>query len=89
MFKEVKEKVDYADLLELGFNRVNMDDEIHRMKYGYPYFILAYGEDGEKICMEWSPITREVNLYINSHTYKEGISLDEVKRIIIMLNDNV
>jgi hypothetical protein len=81
-------KVNYSDLIELGFKKVEISDCVHFSQYGYPYFILAYGEEDEKVSMEWSPVTREVNLYINAHTYQTGLSLDEVKRIIDMLKDD-
>ena len=82
-------KLNYSDLVELGFNRVDFNDHVHLSHYGYPYFILAYGEEDDQVSMEWSPVTREVNLYINSHTYQKGLSLNEVKNIIDMLNDEV
>lgn len=86
--KESNVKVNYSDLEELGFERVEMSDCVHMSKYGYPYFILAYGEEDDKVSMEWSPVTREVNLYINAHTYQTGLSLNEVKRVIDMLKDD-
>lgn len=78
-------KVNYSDLVELGFKKMEIDDCVHQSQYGYPYFILTYGEEGEQVSMEWSPVTRQVNLYINSQTYREAISLDEVKHIKQML----
>lgn len=78
-------KVNYSDLVGLGFKKIDFNDNVHLKQYGYPYFILSYGDVGDTIIMEWSPVTREVNLYINSQTYREGISLDEVKHIIRML----
>ena len=81
-------KVNYSDLIELGFKKVEISDCVHFSQFGYPYFILAYGEEDEKVSMEWSPVTREVNLYINTHTYQTGLSLDEVKRVIDMLKDD-
>lgn len=82
-------KVNYSDLVELGFKKMEIDDYIHQSQYGYPYFILTYGEEGEQVSMEWSPVSREVNLYLNSHTYQTGLSLDEVKKIIYMLDTNL
>ncbi len=88
MIKEGNVKVDYSDLIELGFKKVELRDCVHFSQYGYPYFVLAYGESDDQISMEWSPVSREVNLYINEHTYKTGLSLDEVKNIVYMLKDN-
>lgn len=82
-------KVNYSDLVELGFKKMDIDDCVHQSQYGYPYFILTYGEEDEQVSMEWSPVSREVNLYLNSHTYQTGLSLDEVKRIIYMLDTNL
>ena len=82
-------KVNYSDLVELGFKKMDIDDCVHQSHYGYPYFILTYGEEGEQVSMEWSPVSREVNLYLNSHTYQTGLSLDEVKKIIYMLHTNL
>lgn len=89
MIKEGNVKVDYTDLVELGFNKVELSDCVHFSQYGYPYFVLAYGESDDQISMEWSPITREVNLYINTHLYQSCLTIDEVKNIIDMLEDEV
>ena len=78
-------KVNYSDLVEIGFKKIDFNDNVHLKQYGYPYFILSYGEVGDTVIMEWSPVTRQVNLYINSQTYREAISLDEVKHIKQML----
>ena len=88
---KVGEKVNYSELIELGFKHECINDNVHMEQYGYPYFILTYGYDEDDGCeipavtMEWSPVTREVNLYINSNTYRTGISLEEVKELIAML----
>lgn len=82
-------KVNYSDLVELGFKKMDIDDCVHQSHYGYPYFILIYGEEGDQVNMEWSPVSREVNLYLNSHTYQTGLSLDEVKNIIRMLTEEL
>lgn len=82
-------KVNYSDLVELGFKKMDIDDCVHQSQYGYPYFILTYGEEDDQVSMEWSPVSREVNLYLNSHTYQTGLSLDEVKKIIYMLDTNL
>jgi hypothetical protein len=82
-------KVNYSDLINLGFEKVEITDKIHQSQFGYPYFILAYGEEDDQVSMEWSPISREVNLYLNSHTYQTGLSLDEVKDIIRMLTEEL
>ena len=82
-------KVNYSDLVKLGFKKMEINDCVHESQYGYPYFILTYGEEGEQVSMEWSPVSREVNLYLNSHTYRSGISLDEVKEIVRLLTTEV
>ena len=87
MIKESNAKVNYSDLIGIGFEKEYLNDHVHLSQYGYTYFILAYGKDSDKISMEWSPVTREVNLYINSHTYQKCLTLDEVKKIIEMLED--
>ena len=87
--KESNEKINYADLIELGFRKVEFIDNVHLKQYGYPYFYLIYGEDDDMVIMEWSPVDREVNLYLNSQTYRSGISLDEVKEIVRLLTTEV
>lgn len=89
MIKEGNAKVNYYDLLDLGFKKEYLNDNVHLSQYGYPYFVLAYGNENDQVSMEWSPVSREVNLYINSHTYQRGLSLDEVKKIIKMLEDTL
>lgn len=88
MVKE-NNKINYADLIELGFRRVEFTDNVHLKQYGYPYFYLIYGEDDDMITMEWSPVDRETNLYLNSQAYRSGISLDEVKEIVRLLTTEV
>ena len=79
-------KVNYSDLVDLGFVKVDMSEDcVHLSQYGYPYFILAYGKDDDQVCMEWSPVSREVNLYLNHQIYQTGLSLEETKRIVEML----
>ena len=79
-------KINYSDLLELGFKRIDCEEDVcHKSKYGYPYFFLVYGEEGEQVSMEWSPTTREVNLYLNSHTYQTALTFYEVKKVVKML----
>ena len=78
-------KVNYLDLIDLGFNKEYLPDLVHEKRYGYPYFILTYGGESDVISMEWCPVTCEVNLYINSQTYRKAITLDEVKSIVKML----
>ena len=89
MIKEGNVKVDYSDLVELGFKKNYLDDCVHLHQYGYRYFVLAYGDCDDKVSMEWSPISREVNLYINTHLYQSCLTIDEVKNIIDMLEDEV
>lgn len=81
-------KVNYSDLIDLGFEKVEFNDVNHLSQFGYQYFILTYGEE-DQVSMEWSPVSREVNLYINSHTYQTGLSLEEVKNIIEMLTEEL
>ena len=89
MINERNTKVNYSDLIELGFKKEYLTDYVHEAQSGYPYFILAYGEDTDQVCMEWSPVSREVNLYINAHTYQKGLTLDEVKNVVDMLSENL
>ena len=80
-------KVNYFELIDLGFKKVEVNDRVHFKQFGYPYFFLAYGEEDDQVTMEWSPVDREVNLYLNSRTYQKGLSLDEVKNIVKMLEE--
>jgi hypothetical protein len=78
-------KVDYCDLVDLGFKKMDIDDNVHMMQYGYPYFILTYGEENDQVSMEWSPVDKEVTMYINSQTYKRGLTLEEVEKLVNMI----
>lgn len=83
-------KINYSDLLKLGFKRVDCEEDVcHQKQYGYPYFFLVYGEEGEQVSMEWSPTTREVNLNLNSQTYQTALTLVEVKKIVKMLEEEM
>ena len=37
-------KVNYSDLVKLGFKKMEINDCVHESQYGYPYFILTYGD---------------------------------------------
>jgi hypothetical protein len=88
MFEENSTKLNYSDLLDLGFKKENIRDDSHFSQFGYTYFILAYGDEAaNQVTMEWSPVSREVNLYLNGHTYQKCLTLDEVKRIVEILED--
>lgn len=78
-------KVDYCDLVDLGFKKMDIDDSVHMMQYGYPYFILTYGEENDQVAMEWSPVDKVVTMYINSQTYKRGLTLEEVEKLVNMI----
>ena len=78
-------KVDYCDLVDLGFKKMDIEDSVHMMQYGYPYFILTYGEENDQVSMEWSPVDKEVTMYINSQTYKRGLTLEEVEKLVNMI----
>ena len=81
--------VNYSDLVELGFRKINITDKIHEKQYGYPYYVMFYGLDDDQVTLEWSPVDRKCNLYLNAHTYQTGLSLEEVKEIITHLTDEV
>lgn len=89
MIKESNAKVNYSDLVEVGFKKEYLNDHVHLSQYGYPYFVLSYGNSDDILCMEWSPVSREVNLYIKSQTYRTGISLEEVKHIVKLLESEM
>ena len=82
-------KVNYLELIDLGFKRVEVKDRVHFKQFGYPYFFLSYGEEDDQVTMEWSPVDREVNLYLNSRTYQKGLSLNEVKDIVKILKEKI
>ena len=83
-------KINYSDLLELGFKRIECEEDIcHKMQFGYPYFFLSYGEENDQVSMEWSPTTREVNLYLNSQIYQTALTFDDVKKIVKMLEEEM
>lgn len=83
-------KVNYSDLIELGFKKIYCnEDAVFFSQYGYTYFFLAYGEEGDQVTLEWSPADRNVNLYLNSHTYQTELTLSEVKKIVNMLKNDM
>lgn len=75
-------EINYKDLIDLGFKRIECKDEIFFNKYGFKYFFLSYNNGS--IGFNWGAITREVAMYINNIYYK-NVNLEELKKIINLL----
>ena len=55
------EKLDYKDLVELGFERVESHDLAWENRYGYEYFYLVY-KLTDSVSLLWFPETRQSEL---------------------------
>lgn len=75
-------EINYKDLIDLGFKRIECKDEIFFNKYGFKYFFLSYNKG--PIGFNWSSTTRKTAMYINNRYYKD-VKLEEVKKIIPLL----
>lgn len=73
-------KIKYKDLVSRGFKRVELDCNVHCETFGYPSFVLAWEKDN--ITLEWSPVDRKCNFYLNNNLLAKNISIGQIEEII-------
>ena len=83
---------DYKDLLDLGFKRKEMSDEIFFNRYGFNWFLFRYKLDKRR-WLEWDCNTREVRMVsynkkgvIKNKSYMRTI--EEITRLIFIYTGN-
>lgn len=67
----------YQEVLNLGFIRTNVNDDVFFNIYGWSYFVMAL-TSGE-ITLEWDNHTHEISLYKNSNLISNAITQDELE----------
>ena len=85
-------KFNYKDLLDLGFKRKEMSDEIFFNRYGFNWFLFRYKLD-KRIWLEWDCNSREVRMVCYS---KKGViknksymrTIEEITRLIFIYTGN-
>lgn len=78
-------KIDYQDLIDLGFKRTDHSDSVYYRRHGVDWFIVEM-KLSKRWCIDWDQETRQCTLY----RHKKGSvqvsmdikSLEELKRII-------
>ena len=60
-------KFNYDELLEKGFERIEVDDSVWEAKYGFPYFIVSMGN--EQYGLDWDIHTQEVEFQTLGKNY--------------------
>ena len=71
--------IDYIDVIELGFERGEMDDSVFRDQYGYDDFWVEM-QLNEHISLEWDKHTRtcEMNIYDNKQYIIDRYKIDNL-----------
>jgi hypothetical protein len=73
----MEENINYADLMELGFKRINCNDTVWEKIHGYPYFIVQRKlKKRVKLC--WDIETHEVEMIKHD---KHGTILKRYERL--------
>jgi len=71
--------IDYIDVIELGFERGEMDDSVFRDQYGYDDFWVEM-QLNEHISLEWDKHTRtcEMNIHDNKQYIIDRYKIDNL-----------
>lgn len=74
--------MNYAELIKLGFERIESEDNEWLNEYGYGYFFLVFKlKDGYGL--DWHPIEpKKVNIYENGIRVGTLSNIDNVKKYI-------
>ena len=80
------ELFEYADLVNLGFDRGEHEDEVWFDRYGYPYFYLT-----KTLCkdlsLEWSPDDRQVILYrLKKHKILQRVAVPSWEVLLLLID---
>jgi len=77
--------ITYKQLLDLGFEREESDDNVHFEKYGYKAFYMVFKI--KNYALQWDCIDMEVILYkgIEQRNIFDLSSIEKIKQIIDFL----
>lgn len=83
-------EINYSELIDLGFERHDIDDQVWMDFYGYGYFFLDYKfeKDNKNFVIEWQPDTRKVQYFeildkYGSVRYISDLDMEGIKKIIL------
>tara|TARA_R100000951_G_scaffold74771_1_gene63034 strand:- start:622 stop:990 length:369 start_codon:yes stop_codon:yes gene_type:complete len=81
-------KIDYKDLMDLGFNHANCHDSVWKRVHGFDWFIVSL--DIGRINFDWDIFTREVTMNEINKDYSIGRSkniegLQDLKNTMILI----
>lgn len=87
------EKINYSDIMDLGFTEEIIDDPVYFNEHGFEYSLITK-KLTENIYLDWEKETKECSLIRIDHPSKGNIlgkmkllGYDEVKRIIYFFED--
>ena len=66
----VSERINYADLIERGFNRIECHDTVFYDEMGYDYFVVQkviYKNHSKQVMLEWDTVNHHVNMIITDN----------------------
>lgn len=81
-------KIDYKDLMDLGFNHKKYHDSVWKKIHGFDWFVVSL--DVGKINFDWDIFTREVTMCEINKDYSIGRSktiegLQDLKNTMILI----
>ena len=88
-----QEKINYKDIIDLGFEEVEFSDSVYEAVYGYPYCLITKHLT-KKIYLDWEKDTRRCKM-IRIDSAKTGnimaetpiMNLEQVKTLIDFFSD--
>lgn len=72
--------IHYHEAIELGFKRIETEDEVFERQHGYPYFIVNM-QINKNTLVEWDIETHELKLY-KKHMFQKTITKSELLELI-------
>jgi len=72
-------KLNYTQVLDLGFKRIDVKDEIFFQQNGYHYFIVELKIG--KYSFEWDTRTHEINMFKNNILIANDIPVSTIEYI--------
>ena len=82
---KVKISIDYADVLELGFKRIELQDNLFFNQYGYHCFLMKF-KISKTLYFEWDCLSQKVFFFRNEEidikNKIEILNIESLKLII-------
>lgn len=79
----MKTTFNYKEVIDLGFHRLDVNDDVFFNRYGWAYFVVAL-KLGD-ITLEWDIVTHEISIYRCNNIISKAITQDELGFILKLI----